>query len=601
MPLALYALAAARMFRTVCRLVELHHLPTATVHAWEHSDEGIGRRRAESIAAECDADERFTGCQRRGWTTCSRPASARPAKPVRLPAAVPGRNGGERAAPAVEGWKRGLTHRAFSARVPERGEGAGDRSGPSTAGEWAAPGMHTRWHRAAAPSHPGSTAPRRRRSRRRPPAAAHPAWPAPRSGRGSRAARCGPSTTARCGQLRSIRVRAGSQRRRRWTPSAIAAYFELGVPEPFHSRRRARSGGRFQLARTARSTAARGPVSAPGPELIKRERADLGRSWARVPAPPGRRRNARAGGSSARRAARTPGGRRGRQEACVRDHGHVRGQRGQVVLRRYVGRGRLLVLPAHVDGDDPPYRLGQRAIRAPAGSPPSCRCIPGSAARAAARPHRPRAAPQARRRPHGQSRSLPGALHRAAAASSVCSQAASSPEHPVAQIRPGLASGAGPFVPGRPADAAASLPVIPGCSAAAAASPARHRRLSRRWPVPAASAGSASPGPALTRASRRPGARSPSPRESALRGPVSRPALPRAPRLPRVAARVGGPRAAGPAGLSEVLSASRPVAGHVAPGAACRHCGRMPRAANRCSEVEYVSGVVERGLGPATR
>jgi len=62
MPLALYALAAARMFRTVCRLVELHHLPTATVHAWEHSDAGIGRqlRRAESIAAECaDADERF--------------------------------------------------------------------------------------------------------------------------------------------------------------------------------------------------------------------------------------------------------------------------------------------------------------------------------------------------------------------------------------------------------------------------------------------------------------------------------------------------------------------------------------------------------------
>ncbi len=62
MPLALYALAAARMFHTVCHLVELHHLPTGTVAAWEHSDEGIGRqvRRAESIAAECAAaDERF--------------------------------------------------------------------------------------------------------------------------------------------------------------------------------------------------------------------------------------------------------------------------------------------------------------------------------------------------------------------------------------------------------------------------------------------------------------------------------------------------------------------------------------------------------------
>ena len=62
MPLALYALAAARMFHAVCRRVELHHLPTATTAAWEHSGEGIARqlRRAESIAAECaGADERF--------------------------------------------------------------------------------------------------------------------------------------------------------------------------------------------------------------------------------------------------------------------------------------------------------------------------------------------------------------------------------------------------------------------------------------------------------------------------------------------------------------------------------------------------------------
>jgi putative RecB family exonuclease len=62
MPLALYALAAARMFHAVCHRVELHHLPTATTAAWEHTDEGIARqlRRAESIAAECaGADERF--------------------------------------------------------------------------------------------------------------------------------------------------------------------------------------------------------------------------------------------------------------------------------------------------------------------------------------------------------------------------------------------------------------------------------------------------------------------------------------------------------------------------------------------------------------
>jgi putative RecB family exonuclease len=60
--LALYAMAAGRMFHTVCHLVELHHLPTSTTVAWEHSDEGIDRhvRRAESIAAECaDADDRF--------------------------------------------------------------------------------------------------------------------------------------------------------------------------------------------------------------------------------------------------------------------------------------------------------------------------------------------------------------------------------------------------------------------------------------------------------------------------------------------------------------------------------------------------------------
>jgi putative RecB family exonuclease len=62
MPLALYALAVGRVFHAVCRRVELHHLPTASTAAWEHSDEGIARqlRRAESIAAECaGADEQF--------------------------------------------------------------------------------------------------------------------------------------------------------------------------------------------------------------------------------------------------------------------------------------------------------------------------------------------------------------------------------------------------------------------------------------------------------------------------------------------------------------------------------------------------------------
>lgn len=53
--LALYALASARVMRRPCHRVELHHLPTGTVAAWEHTDESLQRhlRRAEQIAEEC--------------------------------------------------------------------------------------------------------------------------------------------------------------------------------------------------------------------------------------------------------------------------------------------------------------------------------------------------------------------------------------------------------------------------------------------------------------------------------------------------------------------------------------------------------------------
>jgi RecB family exonuclease len=64
LPLALYALAAARVMRRPCRRVELHHLPTGRVLAWEHTDESLARqlRRAEDIAAECaGADLLFRG------------------------------------------------------------------------------------------------------------------------------------------------------------------------------------------------------------------------------------------------------------------------------------------------------------------------------------------------------------------------------------------------------------------------------------------------------------------------------------------------------------------------------------------------------------
>jgi RecB family exonuclease len=62
MALALYAQAAERVMRRPCRRVELHHLPTAKVLAWEHTPESLARQlgRAESIAAECaQADEQY--------------------------------------------------------------------------------------------------------------------------------------------------------------------------------------------------------------------------------------------------------------------------------------------------------------------------------------------------------------------------------------------------------------------------------------------------------------------------------------------------------------------------------------------------------------
>jgi putative RecB family exonuclease len=58
--LALYAYAAERVFRKRCRKVELHHLPSGTVAAHEHSDESVARhlRRAEETAADIVAAEK---------------------------------------------------------------------------------------------------------------------------------------------------------------------------------------------------------------------------------------------------------------------------------------------------------------------------------------------------------------------------------------------------------------------------------------------------------------------------------------------------------------------------------------------------------------
>ncbi|TDC38338.1 PD-(D/E)XK nuclease family protein [Micromonospora sp. KC213] len=58
--LALYAYAAERTFRRPCRRVELHHLPTGTIAAHEHSPESLARQlsRAEDTARDIMAAER---------------------------------------------------------------------------------------------------------------------------------------------------------------------------------------------------------------------------------------------------------------------------------------------------------------------------------------------------------------------------------------------------------------------------------------------------------------------------------------------------------------------------------------------------------------
>nr|WP_082772682.1 PD-(D/E)XK nuclease family protein [Actinoplanes sp. TFC3] len=58
--LALYAYAAQRVFRRPCHKVELHHLPTGTVAAHEHTEESLARQvtRAEETARDIMAAEK---------------------------------------------------------------------------------------------------------------------------------------------------------------------------------------------------------------------------------------------------------------------------------------------------------------------------------------------------------------------------------------------------------------------------------------------------------------------------------------------------------------------------------------------------------------
>lgn len=68
LPLALYAVAAARVFRRPCTRVELHHVPSGTIVAHEHSPESMQRKvaEAESIASDlrrADAEFRQVGAE----------------------------------------------------------------------------------------------------------------------------------------------------------------------------------------------------------------------------------------------------------------------------------------------------------------------------------------------------------------------------------------------------------------------------------------------------------------------------------------------------------------------------------------------------------
>jgi hypothetical protein len=58
--LALYAYAAQRVFRRPCYRVELHHMPTGTVAAHEHTEESLARQvaRAEDAARDIIAAEK---------------------------------------------------------------------------------------------------------------------------------------------------------------------------------------------------------------------------------------------------------------------------------------------------------------------------------------------------------------------------------------------------------------------------------------------------------------------------------------------------------------------------------------------------------------
>lgn len=76
--LALYVLGARATLRASCQRVELHHVPSGAVAAWDHTEESLRRhlRRAQAIADEAQAaDERYAAARRSAAAQQAEPAA----------------------------------------------------------------------------------------------------------------------------------------------------------------------------------------------------------------------------------------------------------------------------------------------------------------------------------------------------------------------------------------------------------------------------------------------------------------------------------------------------------------------------------------------
>ena len=199
--LAVYAAAATRTLRRACTRVELHHLPSGEVLAWEHTEESLEDhlRRADEVAAVlADLDERFRSghggreadeafparvAPRCGW--CEFRAVCEPGR------AVPPRRPWDGLAEPDEPERQASRHSALARPAAERDDpehGVGVPARPAAPerrllpAQSLQPGLERRGvqrgggcqqlvapagHRDAPPVRPGRAAPRRRAGRRR--------------------------------------------------------------------------------------------------------------------------------------------------------------------------------------------------------------------------------------------------------------------------------------------------------------------------------------------------------------------------------------------------------------------------------------------------